>query len=76
MGVPKGSFLIECGSELVDLGNLDEHDWLTIKNLVKDLVKTKTIVEPSKAYIAAFLVWLSDRQELFQPFDPARDKLN
>ncbi len=68
--------MIECGSELVDLGNLDEHDWLSIKAIVKDLVKTKTIQEPSKAYIAAFLIWLSDRQELFQPFDPARDKMN
>lgn len=76
MSIPKDRFLIDCGAELVDLANLETRDWDQIKALVKDLINTKTVNEPSKAYIAAFLIWLSDRQELFYPFDPSRDKMN
>lgn len=76
MGIPKGRFIIECGSESIDLALLDDYDWLSIKSLVRDLVNSKDISDPSKAYIAAFIIWLSERQELFQPFDPAQDKFN
>lgn len=76
MSIEKDLFLVDIGPDVIDLGSMTSDEWLQVKCLAKDLIRTKTVTEVSKAYIAAFLQWLDIQKELRRRFDQNYDVLN
>jgi hypothetical protein len=74
--IEKDKYLLDLGYEILDLGLMTNHDWDRIAYIAKQALKCKVTSEVSKAYIVAFVIYVSQRIEMSIPFDPKFDHQN
>lgn len=74
--IEKDKYLIDLGYEILDLGDMSKKDWDRIAYVAKQALKLKVTSEVSKAYIVAFVIYISQRIEMSEPFDGKHDKIN
>lgn len=76
MPVVKDMFLVDIGSDVIDLGEMSEDEWKQVSDIAKNLIKKQLATEVSRAYIAAFLEWLETQKEFRRAFDTSFDQMN
>lgn len=74
--IQKDLYIVDVGHGIIDLGELSNDDWDHISNIAKSALRKNLTSEVSKAYVMAFVVYISQVAELSVPFDPKLDKLN
>jgi hypothetical protein len=76
MSIPKDLFLIDIGPEVIDLSSINESEWHQIKLTTKKLINEGQVKEVSRAYIAAFIMWLDVQRYMRQEYDSRYDIMN
>jgi len=74
--IEKDLYIIDIGHDVIDIGELTRYDWSLIKELAKEALRVNATSEVLKAYIIAFVVYIAQRAEMAEPFDPTIDKIN
>lgn len=74
--IEKDKYLLDLGYEILDLGLMQNRDWDRIAFIAKQALKCKVTSEVSKAYIVAFVIYITQRIEMSAPFDPKHDFQN
>ena len=72
----KGRFVFELSPEcIIDIATIDDKSWAQIKANVQYLMKTKQSDCIGKAYIIAFIIYVSEFEMLIPEYDPNTDKM-
>lgn len=74
--IEKDKYLLDLGYEILDVGLMDKMDWDRIAYIAKQALKCQVTSEVSKAYIVAFVIYITQRIEMSAPFDPKHDHQN
>lgn len=74
--IEEDKYIIDIGHDVIDVAKLTQHDWNRISYIAKNAIKVGVTSESSKAYIIAFVIFISQYSELTLPFDPNYDKIN
>lgn len=77
MKTEKGQFIYQLSEDvIIDLGSIDDRTWSDIKRNVKTIMAAKQTDEIGMAYIAAFIIYLSELDALSKPYDKDTDLFN
>lgn len=74
--IEKDKYLLDLGYEILDVGLMDKMDWDRIAYIAKQALQCKVTSEVSKAYVVAFVIYVTQRIEMSIPFDPNHDLQN
>lgn len=74
--IEKDKYLLDLGYEILDVGLMDKMDWDRITYIAKQALKCQVTSEVSKAYIVAFVIYITQRIEMSAQFDPKHDVQN
>lgn len=77
MKIEKNTFVFYLSDEIcVDLGDLSPNAWDGIKKNVRIILAAKQTDDIGLAYIAAFMLYLSELDMMSIPYNPKEDLFN
>jgi isocitrate dehydrogenase kinase/phosphatase len=72
----KGRFTLAMSPEcIIDVSEIDEKSWNRIKANVRKLFESKQCKTAGEAYFCAFMIYLTEFNQLIPEYDPSKDRM-